>query len=274
MQLARDCCFHHFGSTPLPSTSPCGAALPRVVLASLLLGSALQVQAQSSGPAVGLGLVLRQPAYIGTDHEARAVPLLHYENAWLRVAGLQADLKLPRHVFNDRHAVSGGLRVRYEDDGYEAGDSLELAGMAERKGSAWVGATATWHNPWADLSVEWLGDASRNSEGQKAQVRVSRRFAQDRFALTPRAHVDWLSSDHVDYYYGVRDTEATLGRSAYLGRSAVTQSLGVRIDYALTTQHQVFMDLSLTRLPSEIKDSPLIDRRGTARTFAGYLYRF
>jgi len=216
----------------------------------------------------------RQPAYVGADHELRGVPLLHYENSWLRFSGLQADLKLPRHVFNEQHSMTGGLRVRYEDEGYEPGDSLELAGMAERKGSAWAGVTASWHNPWADLSIEWLSDASRHSKGSKARLQVSRRFALERFALTPRVQADWLDEDYVDYYYGVRGTEATPGRAAFSGRSAATQALGLRIDYAITSQHQVFMDMSVTRLPNEIKDSPLIERRGTARTFVGYLYRF
>jgi outer membrane protein len=225
-------------------------------------------------PAIGVGLRVRQQAYVGIDRNVRAIPLLTYENSWLRLSGLQADLKLPRHQLSAGHSLTGGLRVRYEDEGYEPGDSLGLVGMAERKGSMWAGVAATWHNPWADLSVEWLADASRHSEGNKAQVQLSRRFTWNGFALRPRIQVDWLSSDYVDYYFGVRASEATLERPSYAGRSAVTQTLGLRTDYSLTRQHHVFLDLSVTRLPSEIEDSPVVDRRGTPRAFMGYLYRF
>lgn len=248
----------------------------RYPVAVLLLtgGLCLHAQAQPTGMAIGIGVMARQPAYVGVERENRAVPLLFYENSWLRVAGLQADLKAPRHEFNASNALTGGLRIRYEDEGYEPGDSLSLTAMQKRKASAWVGLAGTWHNPIADVSLEWMSDASRNSEASKTQLQVARRFSFEKVSLTPRVQVDWLDNKYVDYYYGVRAVEAAPSRPAYFGHSAVTGSLGLRVDYAIAAPHQVFVDMSLTRLPTEIRDSPLIDRRTTPRAFVGYLYRF
>ncbi len=243
--------------------------------ALLLLGSAtLNAQEQSTGLAVWIGTIAKQQSYAGADYDFRAVPLLFYENAWLRLAGLQADLKVPRHDFSSKYALSGGLRLRYEDDGYEPGDSTSLAGMQERKASAWIGVTSTWHTPLADVNVEWMSDASSNSKGQKARMQIARRFGWQSLSLTPRAQVDWLDGKYVDYYYGVRPEEATLARPAYLGRSAITQSIGLRVDYSIAAPHQVFIDFSVSRLPTEITNSPIIERRTTPRAFMGYLYRF
>ena len=39
-------------------------------------------------------------------------------------------------------------------------------------------------------------------------------------------------------------------------------------------RHNVFVDLSATRLGSAIKDSPLVDRANQGSVKAGYLYSF
>ena len=55
---------------------------------------------------------------------------------------------------------------------------------------------------------------------------------------------------------------------------AFTTELGLRADYAIARQHTVFIDASVTRLPDEIRQSPIVGRKDTSRLAVGYLYRF
>lgn len=224
--------------------------------------------------ALGLGGATRQFAYAGMERKTQVLPLLYFENRWVRVAGVNAELKLLRQGFGDAQDVTAGLRLRYDNEGFDAGDSAQLAGMDERKGGFWGGTTATWRNPVVQLSAEWVADLSGHSKGQKLLLQADHRFGWGGFGLTPRVQAQWLDRKYVDYYFGVRDHEVTPGRAAYAGQAALAVETGVRMDYTLTSRHSVFLDLSGTRLPNEIKLSPIVDRKTTTRAAFGYLYRF
>jgi len=224
--------------------------------------------------ALGLGVASRQLPYAGVERDNTAVPLLYFENRWVRVAGANAELKLLHKAFTPTQAMTAGLRLKYEDEGYEAKDSTHLSGMEERKGGFWGGVVATWRSPIAQFSAEWVADISGNSKGQKLQLQVDRRFAWSNFSLTPRVQAKWLDKKYVDYYFGVRASEATLGRAAYAGQSAMAVEAGLRMDYTVNSKHSVFLDLSATRLPDEIKLSPIVDRGNSSRVAVGYMYRF
>jgi outer membrane protein len=224
--------------------------------------------------ALGAGVASRQLPYAGVDRDNKVVPLLYFENRWVRLAGVNAELKLLSTPLTPSQTVTAGLRLKYDGEGYEASDSAQLSGMAKRKGGFWGGAIATWRNPVAQLSAEWVGDLSGNSKGQKLLLQVDRRLAFGAFGLTPRVQWQWLDQKYVDYYFGVRSDEVRTGRAAYAGQSARALEAGLRADFALSRQHSLFLDLSATRLPDEIKLSPLVDRRTSSRVAAGYMYRF
>lgn len=247
--------------------------------------AALPVSAQSEGNgnvpaseashwAIGLGAASRQLPYAGVDRKNNVLPLVYFSNRWLRVVGGTAELKLLDKAFTPTQTLTAGLVLKYEDQGYQAGDSLQLTGMQDRKDGFWGGAVATWRNPVAQLSAEWVADLSENSQGQKLQLRADRRFVVGHFSVTPRVQAQWLDEKYVDYYFGVRAGEASPGRAVYAGQSAMTVEVGLRMDYALNRQHAVFLDLSTTRLPDEIAFSPIVDRSNTSRVAVGYLYRF
>ena len=146
--------------------------------------------------------------------------------------------------------------------------------MAERKDSLWLGGAAKWHNGIADLSAEWLGDASGNSKGQQFKLQLDRSFRAGGFQFTPRVAATWLDRKYVDYYYGVTAPEATAGRPFYEGDATVNAEVGLRTVYGLAPRHALSLDVSTTRLGSGIKDSPLVERRNVSRVSFGYVYRF
>ena len=72
----------------------------------------------------------------------------------------------------------------------------------------------------------------------------------------------------------MRSAEVRAGRAAYTGDAASNVEAGLRLGYAVAPRHNVFVDLSATRLGSAIKDSPLVDRSNQSSVKAGYLYSF
>jgi outer membrane protein len=92
--------------------------------------------------------------------------------------------------------------------------------------------------------------------------------------LTPRLGASWQDKKYVDYYFGVRNSEVRIDRAAYVGKSGVTTEVGVRGMYMFDKTHSMFMDVGVSSLAKEIKDSPLVDRSTENSVFIGYLYSF
>jgi len=226
---------------------------------------------EDRGPKWGLGLGVSSETspYRGVDTETKVLPMLSFENRYVRVLGPSLDLKLP-----SVGPVSLALRARYSDQGYKASDAAELQGMDERKGGLWLGARADWRLPWAQLSAEWQGDANGRSDGQQIKFEASRRFQVGTVGLKPHLALVWQDSAYVDYYHGVRAAESRAGRATYVGSAAVNTELGLQLNLPLAPGHSVFMDLSHTFLGSAIKDSPLVERSGVSAVRAAYVYRF
>ena len=63
-------------------------------------------------------------------------------------------------------------------------------------------------------------------------------------------------------------------RSQFTGKAASTLEVGVRMDYMFRPKQTVFVDVSATSLPEEIKSSPIVGRSSVSRVSVGYLYRF
>lgn len=218
---------------------------------------------------LGLGVSSETSPYKGVDTETKALPMVSYENRYVRLLGPSLDIKLPSYG-----PVSLALRARYSDQGYKASDAAELQGMEERKGGLWLGARADWRLSFAQLSAEWQGDANSRSNGQQIKFEASRRVQVGTVNLRPRLALVWQDRSYVDYYYGVRAAESRAGRASYVGSDTVNTELGLQLNLPLAPGHSVFMDLSHTFLGAAIKDSTLVGRSGVSAARVAYVYRF
>ncbi len=237
--------------------------------ATLAMADSPQEESNASKWGVGILVGSEKTPYKGFDNKAEVFPMLTYENQWVRVFGPGVDVKMGR-----AGPFSFELTAKYSGDGYEASDSSYLQGMDTREGGIWLGGRVNWKNDVANLSAELLGDASGNSQGKQFKLGVNRHFQLGAVNLVPRIVVNWQDQKYVDYYYGVKASEANAGRAAYVGESGVSTELGLRVSYLLAPKHTVFMDMSATALPTSIKDSPLVDSNTKSAVRVGYLYSF
>jgi outer membrane protein len=228
-----------------------------------------------SGWGLGVAVISTQKAYKGIDRDNVALPLVYFENRWVRLFGPGVEFKLPSLDLSASQKVDFRLVAKYDRSGYDSDDAPVLSGMEERKDVFWAGAKVTWRNDVADISAEVLADASNHSKGRRATLGLERTFRLGQHVMfVPRVSATWLSDKYVDYYYGVRDTEIRADRPAYSGKSAVNAELGARATYLFNAAHSVFVDVGVTRLAKEMKNSPLVERSTESRVAAGYLYRF
>ncbi|WP_445262168.1 MipA/OmpV family protein [Pseudomonas sp. EA_35y_Pfl2_R111] len=224
---------------------------------------------------LGLGVASSQQPYTDIDRDNEAIPLIYFENDYVRVFGPSAEFKLPSLRISDTQQLNFNIVAEYDSSGYEEGDARILDGMDDRDGGFWAGAKVEWQNELVNVNAEWLADVSGDSDGQRFTLGLERTWTfGEHMMLTPRLAAIWQDQEYVDYYFGVRSDEVRFDRAAYKGKSTINTEFGVRGTYLFDQQHSVFLDLEAVRLGSEIEDSPLVDSSSENSVRFGYLYRF
>lgn len=220
---------------------------------------------------VGIGASLKKSPYKGISNDNSYLPLISYENKYVKLFGNVFDVKLP-----SLGPVDFTLRTKVAlGEGYKTSKSPYLAGMESRKGSIYVGATSTWKTDFAELSLDYLADVSGHSKGSQLKFGVEHAFNFERtFQITPHASLTRLDSKYVDYYYGVKPSEATLTRPEYKGKSTNETEVGVRFGYLVTPSQKILLDVSDSHWGSGISNSPLVAKKSTPGILLGYIYSF
>lgn len=250
-----------------------GIGVLTVGLGAAAAAGAAQADEESSW-GLGIAAFSAQQSYIGAGRETKALPLISYENQYVRVFGPVAEFKAYSADLGGGQRLGLSVIGKYDFSGYKAGDAPILNGMRERKDSFWAGGKVTWRTGVADVSAELLADVSGKSKGRRANLSLEKTWHVGDFLLTPRVGAAWVDKKYVNYYYGVATDEARAGRAAYQGSSGVNAELGLRSIYVIDAHHSLFLDLRATRLAKKIKDSPLADRSTVNRVGLGYLYGF
>ncbi|MGH8782183.1 MipA/OmpV family protein [Paraburkholderia sp.] len=216
---------------------------------------------------LGVGAGVEQSPYAGDGAKYTPIPLFYFDNKWVHALGTTLDLKIGKW---DGVAVS--LRGKYAlGDGYNGSDARILNGMQNRHGAFWFGPAFAWETGFGTLSGDVL---TGGNKGQQAHLSFGKSFGFGRLSVEPHVGAEWLSHKYVDYYYGVRPSEATAIRPAYTGTSAVNVELGARVDYRFTAHQSATLDVGVKHLGSGITDSPIVGRKFVPEVRVGYLYRF
>ncbi len=220
---------------------------------------------------LGVGAGLRRSPYKGISNDNVYLPLVSYENKYVRLFGNVLDVKLPSvgmFDFSVRTMVGIG-------EGYKASKSVDLSGMEARNGSIYLGGATTLHAGFADVSLDYLEDVSGNSKGSRLKLGIERSFVfERRYQVTPHASVTRLDAKYVDYYFGVEPSEASSERPEYRGKPTADTEIGVRFVSLITLQQRLLLDVTDTRWGSGITGSPLVDRKSTPGALLGYIYSF
>ena len=221
----------------------------------------------------GVGLVFsaKKSPYVGVGNDQSIVPLLRYENKYVRFFGNTLDVKLPStgsFDFSLRAMVPFG-------EGYKASDSSRLRGMEDRKVPFDLGGRVKWRSSLGDASLEYLYDVSGHSKGSKLKLGFERSYIFDRrFEVMPHLGLTRENARCVDYYYGVEADETTAARPEYSGKATTVAEFGVRFGYVIDAHQRLSFDVTGIHRGSGISNSPIVTRSSTPSMKLGYLYNF
>ncbi len=257
------------GPLPEPAT-PMRMLLPLIAVTALTATASPAAAQQPEQPRWTLGALVidRDAAYRGLDEGLLVVPLVRFEGERAYLRGLRGGIRL-----YEREGYELAVFAQARLDGYDTKDSAFLAGMADRRASLDVGLSSAWTSQTlGQLELAVAADALDRSGGFEATASWSGLARVGSWTLIPGASLRWQDDKMVDYYYGVRGSEAIIGRPAYSASAAVTPELSVLATRTFATRWNVFARVGHSWLPSEVRDSPLVDGNGSTSLLVGIGY--
>ncbi len=262
----------------LLSTSLTPQLLTPTTLAStaLLLSMSSTALANEKGT-IGLSINLDNTSqvYKNIDGEADASISLQY-----RGEKLNLDEKAISYKLMDSNKLQFEVLAKNANRGYEAKDSKNLKGMADRDASLDLGGRVSAKTPYGLISLEATGDVSGTHDGYEADLRIGPDHylkpwnGERELTVNALAGLKWKSDKTVDYYYGVKNSEATASRSAYKGNSALAPYLGVNAQMNISKHFTVNGSAIYNDRPKEITNSPIVDKKNNYEFKAGVTYWF
>jgi MipA family protein len=251
-----------------------------VIAVAVLAGVAWGAPALAQGPpgagggvqwSLGVGVISSPRPYVGAQNTTTVIPLLELSYERFFVQGIRLGYR-----FTDPGPFSLAVIAGPRFLGYDESDSPFLGGMADRKGAIDVGLAAAWNRRRWGVGGHLRRDVSGNSDGAQAGVDVfiRRTALGGKLRLQPALGLEWLDGSTVDYYYGVRESEALPERPAYRGTSTTNVSLSLLSTYRLDSRLNLIVLLNGSLLGDGAADSPIVDRKASYFGLAGITYRF
>jgi outer membrane protein len=218
---------------------------------------------------LGPGVLITVKPYKGMDSTIYPIPVVTAVSApfyfFIDTAGCR--------LFSDSNMAFDVLG-KWRLDGYDADRSDDFDGMHDRNMTVDVGGEFSITEDWGNLYARILTDALGQHDGQEFRVTYAKPFKTENFKISPSVGFALLSSNLADYYYGVREDEARLGRPAYKVGDAVNWFAGLDTNYRLNDDWTLLASITYYWLDSEIRTSPIVNKDYAISIIAGAMYRF
>jgi outer membrane protein len=219
---------------------------------------------------LGIGFIASPRPYKGTDAKYFPVPVLNVRYKRFFLQGIRGGFDF---IQNEKVTANVYAQVRFR--GLEPDDSPFLEGMTERKKSMDAGTEFIYKGRPVGFRIGAVSDILGRSNGQEVSFLAVSGVPLGKLGIVlvgfgPR----WLSTDRVDYYYGVSEEEARTDRPAYQGQDTWNLDLNVTTILNVSQKMSLFFLFNREGLGTGIKDSPLVDQSAAYSFVTSLTYNF
>ena len=243
-----------------------------VCLATLVgaVGLGAEARAQDEARwAVGAGAAVFSSPFKGADDIVVPVPYFGYEGDRLSIGPFNGSY---RTASTSGVTVSAITMLRFQLTDPE--DSPFLEGMSKRRATVEGGMAADLKAGPGAFRLEAQADLLGKHGGGQVSLGYGVGFPIGRLEVMSRAAVSWQSAELVDYYYGVRASEATAARPAYKAGDALVPSIGVDFSYPITRRTSLVAFTYAEFLPEAVTNSPIVSDKVAGQIIIGAIHRF
>ena len=219
---------------------------------------------------LGAGVIVSPRPYVGTRARVFPIPAIEIEYKRWFLQGIRGG-----YSFIQSGAFSGNLFAQVRFRGLEPENSPFLEGMDARRKSLDAGIEFIYRGRPVGFRATALTDTLGRSKGQEISL-----LATSGVPLGPAGIIlvgigpRWLSHSRVDYYYGIRDYEATASRPFYVGTSTWNLDINVTGIFNLGSKWRLLALMNREGFGSAIRNSPIVDKTSAYSFVSSLSYVF
>ncbi|MFN3234132.1 MAG: MipA/OmpV family protein [Gammaproteobacteria bacterium] len=220
---------------------------------------------------VGVAGVYSQSIYSGVDNVIRPMPMINLYWKGLFWRGFEAGYRVVQH-----ENWNAAVVVKPYFTHFDSSLSDDLSGMDDRDLSLNAGGEVAVRLKPIVLGAYAVHDITGRTNGSAVGVKVSTALPlfQKTLIFIPTLAAVYANHNIVDYYYGVKSSEATSSRPAYSADDTVNLSAALLAIYRITDHWNARAGYVITRYGDEIADSPIVERRYSSTALLGVSYVF
>ncbi len=246
----------------------------KFILVCLLFLSAHLFATEKHKLTIGLGPYIQSKPYKGADDLILPSPVIFYDNGIVYARWSRFGLYFLGEKKED-YAWGFSLTVQPRTLGYKASDSSYLRGMDERKSSFEGGlAFSASYQKSKYIEIMLLADMLKNYNSWVLRTEIGDEYKAGNFTFYPSIILLYQPKKFINYYYGVKTTEARANRPAYTPGSGLEYGAQTYIKYPFNDNLSALVNLRYDILPKSAKDSPLTDKNHIYSGLFSLIYTF
>lgn len=246
----------------------------KYIILSALIFLNLMANDTKQNITIGLGPYVQSKPYKGASNLLLPSPVIFFDNSLFYARWSRFGMYFLGNKQKD-YAWGFSLTVQPRTLGYKASDSSYLTGMDERKSTFEGGLafSASYQNS-KYIEIMLLSDMLNTYNSWTSKVEIGDKYKLGKFTFYPSIVLLYQSRKFVDYYYGVKTSEATSNRPAYSPSGGVEYGAQTYIKYPFTDKLSAFFNLRYDVLANSAKNSPLVDQKYIYSGLASLIYTF
>ena len=228
---------------------------------------------------IGIGVFYRNSLYERKDNdEILPVPFI---GARIKNFYYEAPVELGYHFYNTENLTLTAYGRYNLYTGYKPKDmENEFKDMDRRKDDFHLGVRGKYNfGPYKTGIISRVsGDVSGKSDGLLARIEINQPvLLGEKVMILPYAGVEYMSGNYTDYYFGIKESEASRGINkgkSYKADDSFNFEAGVRSIISVNKNFKVFLSAGYTRYGDNIAYSPLVKDRDIYTVGTGVSYSF
>jgi len=246
----------------------------KYIIMLLLLFSNLVADQTKQKLIIGAGPYFQSEPYKGTSTLVLPSPVVFFDNSLVYARWSRFGIYFLGDKKED-YSWGFSLTVQPRTLGYKASDSNFLKGMSDRDSTLEGGLafSANYKNS-TYVEVMFLADMLNKYNSWISQIEVGDKYKVGNFTFYPSAVVLYQPRKFVDYYYGVKNSEATLGRPAYSPNGGFSYAMQTYINYPITKKLSALFNIRADKIPNSAYNSPLVNNKFIYSGLASLIYTF
>jgi MipA family protein len=212
--------------------------------------------------------------FLDDQEETNVLPEVSYSGEKFSYSGGKFKYGLSSGEGSDTYLVGQIRQRQFYSASTDFNDDLGIEGMKDRDPAFELGLGLKKHAAWGQYVVEGTFDVTGAHEGYELSATYSYPKQSGPWIIEPAIGLQLQSSELVDYYHGVLDSEARVDRPAYRGDQAINKLASVTVGYFINPRLLAIAGMKQIALDTSITDSPIVEENQVRKLYLGLIYTF